>query len=448
MLTDGAHRKKGKFIKKDSLVYNKIKVERYNFSEIRKYSVLYPDNQNYNIIHERLHDPEEIDATIKSMSKIDDDLMSKNQKAPVIFPRDFTSDWMEEKRKTKKRNAHKDIDDDEFEMAMEEEDEEEREQLARSKAAMERNHRSDGKNKQESDKNPADEAVSSDHSSGDQKTKSALEDLHAPQLAESSGHMIRIPPESIEKAGAELRKFNQDLSYEDKKQPETLTEGLLSEEAHDESHDQSALFSHQDKIPSELNPEKSTHSSEDSVYETFDSSEVTKKSYNEGYQAAMKEAEENIRSSIRKEYEEQFHTLTQAAGQLENLRKDILVQAQDNFLEIVGALSEAVFDKVLKIDPASVKAIVNKAIVEGMDRDHIKIRMNPDLFESSEHVFSEDDHIKVLRDDALKKGEIMIESGDITVRNTIKDMITQMLSTVDLELYEASDDQQESEKAE
>ena len=436
MRTDGARRKKGKYIKKNNPVYDKISVERYNFAEIRKLTVIFPDNPNNNIIHTRFHDDKEISGGLRKDTRVADNLLAQNHRAPIIFPRDFTQDWAEEMQKASKRGSHKGIDEDEFEMAMAEEKEKER--IARAAAAA-RQIRS-GENKKDEAAELQEKKGSDSGSIPKPPSSSALEELQSPQFPDlQEADSLTIPVESIEQAGQELQRLTPDSLPVS---AELVGQDAGKKEAADATQPCPPA---QDPPPSPAKdglpqPEKllAEHAAEDLT-------ELRTQAWDEGYQQGLKEASEKIEASLQDEFNSRFAALNQGIGQLATLRQEILRHAQDNFLEIAGALSEAIFEKVLKTDPTAIKSIVEKAIVEGMDQDNLSIRLPPDLCKNLRQSGFDEHHMKIMEDPTLRADEMMIESGETTVRNNLKDMISQMLSGIDLSLYESEDSQGEDD---
>lgn len=444
MLTDGAHRKKGKFIKKGTQIYDQVQVERYNFSEIRKQAVIYPDNPGYNIIHQRFHSERDLLEGINPDTKIQDNLIARSHQAPVIFPRDFTADWAEEKRKARKRHALKDVDDDEFEMAMEEEEEKERRARAEAVAARSRRGRKPGSESAES-LNPKSEGRPSE-------IPTPLEELQSPQFTAPEQSGFKLPAESLEQAGKDLQRFAPDAKTPDQisentehTSSELYPPGEPSEPQPSRVPDQTPET---EFIPDEAPPKaESSGQPEGSDHEQASAEETNKsdpeQGFEEGFQEGYKKATDELAHKMQKENLSLATGLQQGLNQLKTLRKDILSQAQENFLEIAGALTEAIFDKALKADPAIIKNVVEKAIREGMDQDQLVIKTHPDLSEDLKALSHQDEKFTWTPDPSLSKGEFLIESGETTIRNNLKDMISDMLSGLDLSLYDPDESDEE-----
>ncbi len=114
--------RKGRFLKKNSPLYKACRILDYDFDSLKKVDVVHLDNPKGTIIHSRFHDEIEIEKAFSQSNGIDDPLEDRSTKMPVIMPRNFTDDWLEEKRKAKRRNSKKFDDDDELEMEIEEEE--------------------------------------------------------------------------------------------------------------------------------------------------------------------------------------------------------------------------------------------------------------------------------------------------------------------------------------
>lgn len=425
MLTDGAHKRKGKFLKKDSPLMEKVKIQRFNFAEIRKSKVLYPDNPSYNIFYKKFQQGDNVEKTVSLSARIFEDLQGAGMKAPVIFPRDFTADWIEEKKKLKRRSAHKNIDDDEFEMAIEEE-----ERKAREEETLVNEYRESVTKKQQKPRNetkPVDTqqtAPQEDNSTGDQSTA----DEHEPNAEEKLKSLQSSFSEaaSMEDMGKAIRDFSHQGG--ETHPLKTIKEGDETEPKADEFVPT--------PITAEDQPQEAEMMDDQSMDDEQARHEVFEQAHQKGYEQGLRKGKEEAILAAQQETQSMIDSLNKSLASLGDLNRKILEKAQDNFAEISSALSEALIGKAINLDPSLFKKIIDKAIADGIGEQEYRIKVSPKLLTDLKNLGIADIDERWHEDPSVEDGQFVVESDEMKISNNLKDIIDSMLSRLDLNLFE------------
>ncbi|NRA44222.1 MAG: hypothetical protein HRU09_04605 [Oligoflexales bacterium] len=434
MITDGAHKRKGKFLKKDSPLMEKVKIQRFNFSEIRKGRVLYPDNPSYNIFYKKFQQPEHFDSTVSKSDKIFEDLHGIGMKAPVIFPRDFTADWIEEKKKMKRRSAHKNFDDDEFEMAIEEEERKAREEETLVQEYRDRISKKNSDDEPKVDKTPT-EAVPDDleplsqNFDQDQEPVDSESNLEENLKSLQSGHS---ESSSMEDMGEAIRNFSQPgveasplrTIKEDANQPETMDqdEFVPTPITADESDSEAGA------ILEDLDQEQERH-------------EIFEQAHQKGYEEGLRKGKEDALLAAQQETQSMIDSFHKSLESLKDINRKVLEKAQDNFVEVSSALSEALIGKAIKLDPSLFKSIIDKAIADGIGDQDYRIRVSPSLLAELKGLGIADIDEKWQEDASVADGQFVVESDEMKISNNLKDIIDSMLNRLDIDLFESAEAQ-------
>ena len=434
MLTDGAHKRKGKFLKKDSPLMEKVRIQRFNFSEIRKSKVLYPDNPSYNIYYKKFQQPEHLDSTVSLSSKIFEDLQGKGMKAPVIFPRDFTADWIEEKKKLKRRSAHKNFDDDEFEMAIEEEERKAREEETLVNEYRERLNKktqneapstlAEGHPNQNEPEANQDSTQNSDSESQTEENLKSLQSGHADTKSMADmGEAIR----NFSQPGMEstpLKTIKEENDVPDSRQDEFIPTPITNEDSPPIS---------QDAPSHDLDQEQEKH-------------EIFEQAHQKGYEEGLRKGKEEAILAAQQETQSMIDSFHKSLENLKDLNRKILEKAQDNFTEISSALSEALIGKAIKMDPSLFKNIIDKAIADGISDQEYRIKVSPKLLGELKNLGIADVDDRWQEDSTVEEGQFIVESDEMKISNNLRDIINTMVGKLDLNLFEESEARQEEKQ--
>lgn len=419
MFHDGT-KKKGRFFKKDSAVYNSIQVTEFSFDEISQNKGIFSDNPGSNIIIERLHEDEEIDSLIKSPRHFFHNLDDPNA-MPVIRPTDFTADWERERRKAKQKSRNIfDDDDDDLEFASD----------ARDSAV-------------EAERLRKIEDIKA--TGGDEDSEEAL-DLEAPDQKP----YIRDADEQKEIAET-IREHTNEISPKGLDDPEFLerAEMLVQEE---NTHEAPAAT--EDSIEESIQPSpkieplKSTQP--DSLIDTEDTianadesvsaqqkDDVLQDARSKGFSLGFEEGEQKAILQTREKVAEIMGHIDSIVEELSELKPAILQSAQHNFTEIAKAISEAVIGQSISLKPEIMGNIIERAIKETISEDQFSIRVHPSIFETLQEkgIFGYLDNL--VKDDTIKnKEEFHIDSSITHVDGDIKKIVEEMIEEANLNIFE------------
>lgn len=412
MITDGAEKRKGRFLKKGTRLFDLVEVEDYNFSKIREYkSSVYPDNPNFNIIHKRFHEESEISKKVLDGEKKFDELIAKNLRNQVIRPRDFTSDWIEEKKKAKRRSANKEFDEDEFEMQMEEEEYKMIHQVEENDDDDDDEVDSDnGTDRHEI--NDANEVSDSSHASDDLNQKLSNMNEMTRQSQASFDDLKREEVSGFKNVEDAIQSFSS-----------TEKNSIPGEPAY-------SGFEHKPdgpakSFPSDLNQDI------DGKLRTIELKEQELNKKMNDLEHQRKELAQEIDSfrKTSKQFEEKV-------AEVKNLRKDSLGKAQENFYQITEALSEAIFQKSINLNPSLFKNLVDKIIRDSSFGDQYRVKVNPIFLETFKSYLPEDQTSLWQADDNVAEGEFVVENENSSIKSDLKQIVKEMLSDIDLDIFQ------------
>ena len=427
---------KGKFFKKDSFISGIVKIQKFSFSEIRKHDVLYADNPSQNIYFKDLQQAKKLESVVKNSARVFEDLQD-NLRPGIIYPRDFTDDWIEEKRKLKKRSAHKEYDDDEFEMVLEEE--------ARNKS---KNHSGPEHNKKDQDIVEKENKKNIEMQTEDNKNLQSLQDVGKVASFEDMGNAI--------KSFSHKNHLDHETSTSDDAteiiEPNTSPAGQENDaDVQDSAHIASRLENEQhlkqdrshEAIDKTLqdSPALAEAPSQDHVDQQIneqDLERIKEESYQEGLEKGGEKAEAEVKDLI--------DNFTKNLNQLQTLKQKILQNSQDNFAQISSAISEALIGKAIDVDPNIFKNIIEKAISDSMNNEKFTVKIHPDLLESLKKHHQNTLEEYWVEDPSLEPGQFVVESNDTKISSNLKEIISSMLKDVDINLFE--DESMDSEKTE
>ena len=112
-MAEDAHvrKKKGRFIKKGDPIAKVLTISDFDLMEICDTAVTYADNINANVIHNKLHDRDDLQGNVRQSQEIDT-VFEPAEFRPVIKPLDFTQEWIKQKKQLHSRHSRLDDDDD------------------------------------------------------------------------------------------------------------------------------------------------------------------------------------------------------------------------------------------------------------------------------------------------------------------------------------------------
>ena len=393
----------GKFIRKNDPIRELINIQSFNLKEISTHPSAIQDNSNSNIVHTKLHDPEDIKAAIHKPEFVTREYFPEGGKRPVLVPLDFTKDWEAMKRRTIKRNTQFDEDDDD--LFFNDEDLITEANLKKEEEAKKNHEKGKDKEEAEQEAKPQEEKAAIKEAQDQNKEQAPLDDEKEDEQKE--------PLQEEKEAILSINKEKEAL--------DTIAKSMPSDD--------------KNPLGADLHPQKEEQPLEPAALEETnnaeDSTEADQKGYQDGYQRGMEEA----LSEVQKDYDDKAKTIASMMSDLEGLKKDILHNAQENFAKIATSMMEAILQKEYKINPESFASFIERAIEEGVEDDDFKIQVHPDQIEQLASFFKGDLASHIEPNDSITQSDFKIVSKHKVIDGKIKKLIEDMLEQADVNLF-------------
>lgn len=471
MMNDGADKKSGRFIKQGSAVMKKVALSEFSFKELRENPAIDYDNADRTIIHTRYHSQTEIES-IGIPNSFNHDLSPKRLKRPIIMPTDFTSEWEEERN--------------------------------RSKNHLQREEEFDYQSIREM-QNSSDAQAASDDAVPEDTPPDTDKDETAEHSQVDTNHVVSQKPEvsnlsamAMPNQSTDLSQLSQDINVaaesdaesatQDQMQGQTQEHEIDGEQLHNQNQGQNQnqtqngpeqtsaetlssvneigakpLLSAEDptaeaindnsgffpqKIPSSdtndesdekiIDPEAQA-SSEYQQHLIDEPQRAYEKAVSEGFETGFRQGEERAELALQQRGREMFGMISDLVKEFEVLKKEILLSAQDNFVELAQAVCEALVGRELASNPESLGTVINQAIQQayGEISEKITIRVNPTTLQK----LTESDILPSVKknlkpDESLVEGEFRLQSDLSEVDGRIKNLVSDILSTADLDIFQ------------
>ncbi len=375
--------KRGRFLKNGSKLMKVIKLQKYSFEEISEQKLLYPDNPQGNIIHSRLHTRDDIDRGLIDPSSFKKDL--ERPKASIHFPTDFTQDWEEAKRRSTLPKGASQIDDqEEYEKYLE---------------SLEENKIEYWQNAEKTPPKTRREIPALD--SLEEKTESTLQeniDDEKPKEEAVSKNPIEIVKDTFSKL-----------------KPETHTD----EDETEPPAEERAKTPHEEQNNTAQKKEAEKQDNTEHIRE-----QAREQGYKEGLDEALKLSQ----------------TLNDALKALQNIKKDVLSNIQDNFYEIVKALSHTIFEREVASSPYTFAKIIQKTVASLSNTDKFTVHLSPKDFQKISDLNLDALNKNIVSDEKISDGKFQIETNLGIVDAGIHNIIDQLLDQTNLNLFEKEKD--------
>ncbi len=420
-----AENRPGRFIKKDSPLIERISIIEYDFDEIRETPVTYPDNARQNIIRHEFHDFEDISESVADAESIKTPLIDPNMQAPLIMPRNFTSEWLEDKKKAKRRKSKFFDDEDEidFDRDFKKTEDEEEDNPSEAKANQEAIEHSIA----QAESLPINQTHQEQAKPNSQESLQELqrEDLSIDQSLSAMGAVIN------------------DFSPEEEEPPQQITENHRPEQ-------ENTSQPKEDFIPMNTETQGQTENPENQAIQQYqqrkneieqEAQVLREEAKAAGFEAGYKEGEEKAVAEFRAKSEELFSNINHLLGDLEGLQSHILSNVQDNFYELAQALGEAIIEKQINMDPAIFKNLIERAVKDSIDSDKFKVKVNESQLKQLEQLELGQLKDKLAIDNELNAGEFKLESELSTVKSGVRKIISDLLSNAEIDLFKEDDEE-------
>ncbi len=374
----------GKFLKKGSKIFEIIKVTNYSFEEISLRKLIIPDNIQSNIIHTRYHDQDDIDRNLIDPSSFKEDL--EQPKKPIQFPIDFTQDWEEAKRRSIRPKEHDEDEEEEYEKYLE--------------------------TLKDSDAEDEDRDTS-------QSPRKARREIPALDTIETIPHLNNS-------ADGDKLKDLQSIEFSPKN-PIEIVKDAFSKIKTEPSVPELKQADTKPAQGAEATPPDSSQASKIAMSDS-DFKQVQEKAKELGYKEGLEEALK----------------LSQQLGDimrgLERLKKDVLSNIQDNFYELVKALSQTIFEKEIAASPETFAKIIRKTVASLIDSDKFVVHLNPNDFYKLSSLNADSLKNNLVSDPKISVGNFQIETDLGVVDTGLKDIINQLLEQTNLSLFDKEKD--------
>lgn len=393
----------GRFIRKNDPILELVEVVPFNLKDISKHPTAVPDNATNSILHHRLHHPKEFNDAIHNSSLNTTDLTPEGGRRPVLVPLDFTKDWEDMKRRVSRKNSRFDEDEDDLEI------------LEQLEAA---NHESSTKTA---------------HPIEPKQEEGASEAManQPPPLTEN----IEKEDLGFEKPPLSIRKQKEMLDDVSKSLPKDIKDPLEAVTQHDQAGFTPLVESHQssnneDQPPTEQIPSQQAEPPSPGISDQ-ELQELEKKSYQAGFEKGMAKALDELKS----QHNDSTRVMESMLGELSNLKKEVLHNAQDNFRAICESMMEAILGQEFKVNPESLGHVINRAINETVEQDDFKLLLHPQTAEQLTSILPENLRKNIAIDDNLGETDFRIESNQKVIDGKTTKIISDLLDQADLNLF-------------
>lgn len=403
----------GRFIKKGDPINKVLAVQDFSLIEICESDLIYPDNPEGNIIHHALHDQDVITRVVKEPVEIIGDFRPENA-PPIMKPLDFTTEWKAMKKKARRKGGRFD-EDEEYELELEM-----MENRDHNEAAL---------------APPSPAAKSS-------APKAPARDLNNPEESVSDESHGSVE-EQLKTTMSPAFKINRGNERETPVAPTRVEEPISRPtQAETPVHQQSFVPMNQGApTPETRNPEleaieayKKQLVDKQAVLER--EKEIIDEARHKAFEVGYKEGEEKGVIQAQKNYAEAIQTLGTMVHQLQNLKKDVLANAQENFLTICQSMIEALLEREFAVNPSAFSHVILRAIKEAVPEDRFKILVNSGQFSNLKNILPPELVKSLVASDLIKENSFKIESDLTVIDGNIQNIVRDLLSQADLQLFD------------
>lgn len=418
MQYDDQDERKGRYLSHKSKIMKKIAVLDYRFEEVSRSVATPTDNLNGNVIFANLHDQSEI-TSLKEPENFGSSLVPEEQQKPIITAQDFTRDWSKENRGLARQHSF--LDEEEVLDPLE---------ALRLKKILDRRHQSGSPHQVDeiqahslpshNSKIDADHRENGPSTDAYRNPEMASIDMMSKVLIDMKpGKKNALPSEELLASGEEKEFIPMDhhasgqgnfedgarLQYLAQKELEDIRKRAM-EEALAEARSQLDL----DKLK-------------------FEARSV-------GYEAGFKEGEAKGFISSNQKAESIALNVKALLSEFENLKFNIMENAQENFIELSQAICETVLDQYFSVNPEAFHKVIAHAIKAGVQSDNFIIHVHPEKYEALKNVSTPGFKERLKADPAMAKDEFKIDSDLTALSGNVRQMISDLLKKADLKLFE------------
>ena len=433
----------GRFIKQGSSILDKVSLNDFSFDDVSNLPTILPDNTRKSVIHAPYHEPSELSEAVRPFKNIQQDLIPKHQRRPVMTPLDFSQDWERARRVRRDKDGVQDEEEFDYENAM-----------AHARAARESAKKI----------NPS-QATSPQSASNEESSK------QIPHIGIDTPDMLN-PLHILRKDEAIARESDSDKNtpqFPSQVENKGLNWGsmdIAGKAINDLGHKTQTDFSSplkvavdalkkksettEDFIPQsgQFDPTQGLHDPELAAAEEYKNrlhekqinqdelksliEEEKAQGYRDGYRLGEEKAEIQVRSAS-KEMFEKVESLIQEFG---NLQKSMMENVQENFFIVCQALAESLLKREFTIHPEAFNAVMERAITEAIEPGKVKVRVHPETYDRLVSIGKNQLIDALIKDPDVAQGDFKLESQMSVVDVNIGKLVAQLLSQADLNLFD------------
>lgn len=399
MLNQTSNRSHGRFIKKNDPVRNVMNINEFNLMEIMDKPVTYHDNANANIIHNKLHDHEELAEGVRDSFEIN--MSFPHESRPVIRPLDFTDEW--KKQKKRQANRHQRL--------------EEEEEFELDVTSMLKEKKLDFK-----------------------KASFKVVETPAPQAQKEKEKTKVKPPVNLFPQAKAVPVNNPVAEIKASKPAPVQAPTPPPAPAPDPKEEEFVPYAPTRAMSM---PEAAVSKAETARISEEEREKLRQEARNEGYQQGFQQGEEKGTMSAQDKIETITGELAKIIDNLQGMQKSILNHVQENFLMICQSFLEGLLHREFRINPESFGAVIERAISDALPEDEFFIHVSPKAFQDLNNWSDPDMRRRLKIDEKLQDDHFRVEGKHAVVDGDLPKIIRQLLDQADIQLF----DTHEKEKA-
>lgn len=422
-----------------------VGLQDFSFQEISTASPILTDNANRNVIHHKLHDPHSLNEGTHAPEKFDDDLIPQNLRRQVLVPLDFTKDW--ERERVLRRDRVKNMGDDDDEFDYEEAVKVARQQMIEEEEAAER-QRTEGQAATAKVTAKAPSKLQEATTDGGIDAPAGFMFRQAQAAADAAKEPTKEVPDSSPEAAQAASGLLLDagLKLQAKENHEgsitATTKAVAKPTRADEFIPQTLGQPSPGYAPETISSPEETAAAEYKkrlamkAQAEEDSRKMVEELKAQGYRDGYALGEEKGTLAARAQMSAMFGKMGELFQELNNLKRLVLENVQDNFYEICQGMAEALLRHEFTVRPEAFITVLRRAIDEAVEKGSIKVKMHPDTAARIEALGAKSFDAMIIKDPTMDQADFRIESDLSVVEVSVHRLVKDLLEQADLNIIE------------
>lgn len=418
MQFDDQDERKGRYLSHKSKIMKKIAVLDYRFEEVSRSVATQTDNLHGNIVFANLHDDIET-TSLKEPENFSSPLKSEEQQKPIITAQDFTRDWSKETRGLTRRTS-----------VLEEEEELDPLEALRLRQILE-------KRSLEEQAHKAQESEESSHSHGASKSSDEIREASKSSDLHRNPEMASL--DMMSKVLIDMKPSKKSAVLQDGHAEHGTQKDFIPMETNTEGHgnfEDGARLQYLAQKELEDIRRRAMDEALSEARSSLDLEKIKQEAKSVGYEAGFKEGEAKGFITANQKAEAIALNVKSLLFEFENLKFNIMENAQENFIELSQAICETVLDQYFSVNPEAFSKVISHAIKAGVQSDNFIIHVHPEKYEALKNVTVPGFKERLKADSALAKDEFKIDSDLTALSGNVRQMISDLLKKADLRLFE------------